>query len=350
MEGNEASEIARQAAVNRIRAHQALPDPAILAAAVRSGDRSALSRAITLAESTHPDHRPLSNAVIHEVLPATGKSIRIGITGVPGVGKSTFIESFGILLAEKGHRIAVLAIDPSSPFTGGSILGDKTRMEKLSVHPQVFIRPTPSALTPGGVARHTRESIMLCEAAGYGIILVETVGVGQGEIAVHGMTDFFLLLMLAGAGDQLQGIKRGIMELCDGMLITKADGENIAASQRAQGDYMSALHLFPPRESSWVPRVLAISAAEHKGIEEAWQMISDHATWMKERGLFEAHRRQQDVQWFSESVQGMLFDLLARDGQWMSAKKELESAVQSGARSPFDAADELLQLARKRLH
>lgn len=340
----------RRKAVDRIRAHNVLPDPEALAAALRTGDRAALSRAITLAESTHPDHRAISNAVIHALMPHTGNAIRIGITGVPGVGKSTFIEAFGVMLAEQGHRIAVLAIDPSSPFTGGSILGDKTRMEKLSVHPNVFIRPTPSSLTPGGVARHTRESIMLCEAAGCDIVLVETVGVGQGEIAVHGMTDFFLLLMLAGAGDQLQGIKRGIMELCDGMLITKADGDNVAASQRAQGDYMSALHLFPPRESGWVPRVIATSAAEHKGIDEAWQMITDHSKWMKERGLFEAQRRQQDVQWFTDSVQGMLFDLLAQDKAWMDAKKKLESEVHAGSRNPFDAADELIQLVRARLH
>ncbi len=341
---------ARSAAVNRIRVHQILPEVTTLAAALRTGDRSALARAITLAESNHPDHRSFSARLIREILPHTGHSVRIGITGVPGVGKSTFIEAFGMHLTALGHRIAVLAIDPTSPFSGGSILGDKTRMERLSVHPSVFIRPSPSALAPGGVARHTRESIMLCEAAGYTTILVETVGVGQGEMAVHGMTDFFLLLMLAGAGDQLQGIKRGIMELCDGVLITKSDGANLDASTRARAEYTSALHLFPPRPADWMPRVLAVSALENRGMDETWQIISDHTAWMKERGWFDAHRREQDVQWFNDSFRGMLMDHLSSTAGWNDLRRRLEEDVRKGGRSPFDAADELLRHALSAAH
>src|SRR4030043_589923 len=232
---------------------------------ILSGNRTILSRAITLTESLLPKHYETIQAIIEKCLPFSGRSVRIGITGIPGAGKSTFIESFGLYLADQGRKIAVLAIDPSSKKTKGSILGDKTRREKLSVHPDAFIRPSPSAGTLGGVARKTRETIILCEAAGFDTILVETVGVGQSETSVHSMVDFFLLLMLAGAGDELQGIKRGIFEMADLVAITKADGTNIKKAERAKSEYSNALHLFPPSESGWIPRVITCSSKTGSG-------------------------------------------------------------------------------------
>jgi len=343
-------EKARYEAVERIRAKVVDIQPSALADRIIAGDKTALAQAITLAESTNSAHQTAMKEIIRRCLPHTGKSIRIGITGVPGVGKSTFIEAFGLHVVAQNHTVAVLAIDPTSPFSHGSILGDKTRMEHLSVHPSAFIRPSPSSLNPGGVARHTREGIMLCEAAGFDVVIVETVGVGQGEIAVHGMTDFFLLLMLAGAGDQLQGIKRGIMELCDGMLITKCDGENTNASQRAKAEYISALHLFPPRESNWMPRVETISALQVQGMDKAWNMIEEHAQWMKSRGHFESHRKSQDVLWMHESVRNEVF---ARMLGSESMKREIalwEQRVSEGTASPFDAAEILVASAMSETH
>jgi len=260
------------------RAHEQSLTPEILLNKIIKGDVSGLSEGITLLESSRQEDNEKAQELLKLALPHSGRSIRIGITGVPGVGKSTFIESFGIELIKREKRVAVLAIDPSSEKSGGSILGDKTRMVELSTNKNAFIRPSATAGSLGGVARKTRESILLCEAAGYDVILVETVGVGQSEIAVHSMTDFFLLLMLAGAGDELQGIKRGIMEMADSILITKTDGKNIKMANLARTEYKNALHLFPPNDNGWIPQIETISALEEKGIEKVWQIISSFKT------------------------------------------------------------------------
>ncbi len=262
------------------------------------GDRVILSRAITLVESANPDHFEMAQAIIEQCLPHSGNSLRIGITGVPGVGKSTFIESFGQLLTGLGHKLAVLAIDPSSERTKGSILGDKTRMEGLSVDPNAFIRPSPSGSTLGGVARKTRETIILCEAAGFDVIIVETVGVGQSETVVKSMVDFFLLLMLAGAGDELQGIKRGIMEMADGLIINKADGDNKAKAVGAQAQYRAALKLFPKNENNWTVPVEVCSALEGFAIDKVWEMIRQYEALTKGNGFFEKNRTEQNVNIF----------------------------------------------------
>ena len=266
-------------------------------------DISVLARAITLAESNKAEHQEISKQVIEKILPHTGNSVRIGITGVPGVGKSTFIEVFGQALIEKKHRVAVLAVDPSSTLSKGSILGDKTRMEKLSSTGDVFIRPSPSSGSLGGVARKTRESILLCEAAGFDYILIETVGVGQSETEVHNLTDFFLLLMLAGAGDELQGIKRGIMEMADGIAITKADGTNADKAKAARVEYSNALHLFPPTESGWIPEVKTCSSTQNKGIEEVYDMIEKYIRHTKAKNYFTKKRQEQTLFWFESLVQ-----------------------------------------------
>ena len=265
---------------------------------ILKGDRVILSRAITLIESANPDHFEMAQAIIERCLPHSGNSLRIGITGVPGVGKSTFIESFGTMLTGMGHKLAVLAIDPSSERTKGSILGDKTRMETLSVDPHAFIRPSPSGSTLGGVARKTRETIILCEAAGFDVILVETVGVGQSETVVKSMVDFFLLLMLAGAGDELQGIKRGIMEMADGLIINKADGDNKAKAVGAQAQYRAALKLFPKNESQWDVPVEVCSALEGYAIDKVWKMILQYEALTKGNGYFEKNRTEQNVNIF----------------------------------------------------
>src|SRR3989339_1322978 len=257
---------------------------------ILSGNTTILSQAITLVESSRNDHRAIAQNLISECLPHVVKSMRIGITGVPGAGKSTFIEAFGGLITAMGHKLAVLAIDPSSERSKGSILGDKTRMEELSIDKNAYIRPSPSSGSLGGVARKTRESMILCEAAGFDTIFIETVGVGQSETAVHSMVDFFLLLMLAGAGDELQGIKRGIMEMADGLAITKADGDNIHASNRAALEYRNALHLFPPTENGQVPKVLCISAREKSGLEELWATIGEFIHQVKSNGHFDKNR------------------------------------------------------------
>ena len=258
---------------------------------ILSGNITLLSQAITLIESSLIEHHNLGQKVIERCLPHTGHSVRIGITGVPGVGKSSFIESLGSTITSSGHKLAVLAIDPSSERSKGSILGDKTRMETLSTDQNAFIRPSPSAGSLGGVARKTRETIILCEAAGFDTIFIETVGVGQSETAVHSMVDFFLLLMLAGAGDELQGIKRGIMEMADMIAITKSDGDNIRKAQVAKVEYESALHLFPPSESGWIPRVATCSAKEKTGIVELWNSINEYVTFAESNGYFKSRRR-----------------------------------------------------------
>ena len=269
---------------------------------ILNGDRVLLSRAITLIESSKEEHYNLAQKIIEACIPHSGMSLRIGITGVPGVGKSTFIETLGKYLIDLGHRPAVLAVDPSSSISGGSILGDKTRMERLAVDENAFIRPSPSAGSLGGVARKTKEIIILCEAAGYDIILVETVGVGQSETTVHSMVDFFLLLMLAGAGDELQGIKRGIVEMCDGMAINKADGDNIHKAEAAKVQYENALHLLMPSETGWRPKVLTCSSLDGNGVPEIWEMIREFEMMMKNHGVFETRRNIQRKHRMHETI------------------------------------------------
>jgi LAO/AO transport system kinase len=303
------------------------------------GDRAALAQAITCIESGPEE---VASEIVRLCLPASGKSVRMGITGVPGVGKSTFIDTFGMALLESGKKVAVLAVDPSSPISKGSILGDKTRMERLAADNRAFIRPSPSSETLGGVARKTRETILLCEAAGYDTILVETVGVGQSETAVHAMTDFFVLLMLAGAGDQLQGIKRGIMEMCDAMVITKADGDNTSHATRAKSEYASALHLFPAREDGWFPPVLTTSAIERKGIDELVQLLAHYTAWMQERGLINQRRKKQSLDWLHEELRARIVEQFYNNTHVASQLKDIELLVAEGRISPFQAAANLL--------
>ena len=269
---------------------------------ILKGNITVLGQAVTLVESQNPDHYALAQEVIEKCLPHAGRSVRIGITGVPGAGKSTSIDAFGLHVLKDGGKLAVLAIDPSSERSNGSILGDKTRMEKLSVHPDAFIRPSPSAGSLGGVARKTRETIVLCEAAGFDKIFVKTVGVGQSETAVHSMVDFFLLIQLAGTGDELQGIKRGIMEMADGIVINKADGDNIDRARLAQAQFRNALHLFPLPPSGWTPEVLTYSGYYEIGIPEVWDMIYRYFDFVKKNGYFEEKRRQQEKYWMYESI------------------------------------------------
>lgn len=311
---------------------------------LQAGDREALAHAITEVERTLPDARRRASALLELCLPHAGKSRRIGITGVPGVGKSTFIERFGQALTAQGQRVAVLAIDPSSRKTGGSILGDKTRMEQLARDPLAFIRPSPAADTLGGVARATRESIMLCEAAGYTTIIVETVGVGQSETAVHGMVDFFLLLMLAGAGDELQGIKRGIMEMADALFITKADGNNIAQTELAKRQYENALHLFPAQTSGWIPVVGTCSALENAGMDQVHDAIESYFSKVSASGWMEEHRREQDLVWMQEALHAEIMLELQSNSTLQARWKELKDAVVARRKSPFAAAQELAAL------
>jgi LAO/AO transport system kinase len=273
-----------------------------LADGILSRKRVLLSRAITLIESQKKDDQEDAKLLIERILPFTGSSIRIGITGAPGVGKSTFVETFGNHLTHKGRRLAVLAIDPSSPKSKGSILADKTRMESLSRNLYAFIRPTPAGAMLGGVANNTRETILLCEAAGFDVILVETVGVGQSEVTVRSMVDFFLLLMLAGAGDELQGIKKGIIEMADAIVITKADNENTVQAQKAKSEYQNALHLFEPAPSGWTPSVLTSSAIANTGIDEVWTMIESYQQKMLANGYLSKNREQQDIAWFHSQL------------------------------------------------
>ena len=312
-----------------------------------NGNISILGRVITLVESTRVDHQKLAQDILEMCMPTTGKSVRIGITGVPGVGKSTFIESFGKLLTSLGKKVAVLAIDPSSEQGRGSILGDKTRMESLSVDPMAFIRPSPNAGSLGGVARKTRESILLCEAAGYDVIIVETVGVGQSETAVHSMVDFFLLLMLAGAGDELQGIKRGIMEMADALTITKADGDNINKSKLAVGDYKRAIHLFPAKTNNWIPKVLTCSAYENTGIEDIWETINSFVNHCVCNNTFEENRKKQAQFWLHESIQEQLGNYFYQKPEVKKLLPQLEEEVLSGKLSPFIAANKLIDLFKK---
>jgi LAO/AO transport system kinase len=328
-------------AIALIRSQAQSRDAHTLAHELMSGNRAALAQAITCVES---GPEAMASEIIRLCMPASGRSVRMGITGVPGVGKSTFIDTFGMALLEAGRKVAVLAVDPSSPISKGSILGDKTRMERLAADSRAFIRPSPSSETLGGVARKTRETILLCEAAGYDTILVETVGVGQSETAVHSMTDFFVLLMLAGAGDQLQGIKRGIMEMCDAMIITKADGNNTSHASRAKAEYASALHLFPARDDGWFPPVLTTSALEGKGLDDVMNIMNEFVQWMQQRGLLEERRKQQNLSWLHETVRAGIIDRFYHNASVMEHVRKMEAEVASGALSPFQAATELLSI------
>lgn len=304
------------------------------------GSRVALSESITLLESQNSADRKQAQALIQMALPHAGKSVRVGITGVPGVGKSTFIESFGQKIIASGKKLAVLAIDPSSEEGGGSILGDKTRMETLSLSDRAFIRPSPSGKSLGGVARATREAIVLCEAAGYDFILVETVGVGQSETLVHSMVDYFLLLMLAGAGDELQGIKRGIMEMADVLLINKADGDNAHKAKLARREYKNAMHLFPPKKSGWIPNAFTVSGLNGVGLDEVIADIDQYVLHTKTNGYFDHLRGEQDVRWYRETIQERILEHYLSSEK---AREELaadEKAIRQQQLSPFEASEE----------
>ena len=306
---------------------------------VIAGNRSALAKAITLVESTLDEHQQEALSIIQDILPHSGQSLRIGITGVPGVGKSTFIEALGKHLTAQGVKVAVLAIDPSSEKSGGSILGDKTRMHELSVDELAFIRPSPTAGSLGGVTKKTRESILLCEAAGYEVILIETVGVGQSETAVHSMVDVFVLLMLAGAGDELQGIKRGIMEMADILLVNKADGDNLINAKKAQVQYKTALHLFPPNPNGWTPRVGICSALEKQYIDKTWKTIEAYINWTKERGELQRKRKEQNRYWFHQMIKNRLENDFYSQNQ--SQITNLEKQVTEAKLSPSQALRKL---------
>ncbi len=316
---------------------------------ILSGDRVLLSQAVTLVESSLPEHQETAQAIIEQCLPHSGNSIRVGITGVPGAGKSTSIDAFGMHLLEQGHKLAVLAIDPSSERSKGSILGDKTRMEKLSMAENAFIRPSPSAGSLGGVARKTREIIVLCEAAGFDYIFVETVGVGQSETAVHSMVDFFLLIQLAGTGDELQGIKRGIMEMADGIVINKADGDNIDKANMARRQLRNALHLYPLPESGWSPEVLTYSGYYKIGIAEVWEMIHRFIAFVRENGYFDRKRKEQAKYWMFESINEQLRNGFYRDPEIAQLLTRLEDEVLQDRKSSFTAAREALD-AYYRIH
>jgi LAO/AO transport system kinase len=305
---------------------------------ILNGDRIILSQAITLVESTLPEHNKVAQEIIERCIPYSGKSIRVGITGVPGAGKSTFIETLGLKLVRNNQKLAILVIDPSSERSKGSILGDKTLMTMLSNESNAFIRPSPSAGTLGGVARKTRETIILCEAAGYNVIFIETVGVGQSETAVHSMVDFFLLLMLAGAGNELQGMKRGIMEMAHAIVITKADGSNILNAEKAKKDYKNALHLYPPMESEWTPKVLLCSSKDDTGIDQIWNTILEFKELTTQNNYYEKHRRSQSRYWLYETINQNLKDNFYQSDKIQKLLKEYEEKVNNDNISAFSAA------------
>lgn len=320
------------------------PSSSELIKAIIDKDKVALSRAITLIESTNIDHLNKANEVISGCLPFANKSVRIGITGVPGVGKSTFIESFGTFLTSIGKKVAVLAVDPSSSLNHGSILGDKTRMEELVKNENAFIRPSASGATLGGVARKTREAIILCEAAGFDVILIETVGVGQSETAVHSMVDFFLLLKISGAGDELQGIKRGIMEMADAIVINKADGDNINKAKLAKTEFSRALHLFPQKKSGWQPQVSTCSAIESNGIEAIWDTMERYFDLVKYNKYFESNRQNQSQFWMMETINDQLKGNFYSHPMVKESLVELKKLVADDKVSPFTAASKLLSI------
>ncbi|MGV0644924.1 methylmalonyl Co-A mutase-associated GTPase MeaB [Mycolicibacterium sp. XJ879] len=316
-----------------------------LASGISDGDRAALAKAITLVESTRPDHREQAQRLLLELTPRAGDAIRVGITGVPGVGKSTTIEALGMYLIEQGHRVAVLAVDPSSTRTGGSILGDKTRMARLAVHPDAYIRPSPTSGTLGGVAKATRETIVLLEAAGFDVILVETVGVGQSEVTVADMVDTFVFLTLARTGDQLQGIKKGVLELADVVVVNKADGEHAVEARKAARELSQAIRLIYPRETLWRPPVLTMSALEGVGLAEMWDTVLKHRQVLTEAGEFEVRRRDQQVNWTWSMVRDAVLDRVLSHPAVKEIRTEVERQVRSGELTPALAAQQLLDAA-----
>jgi len=326
-----------------LKSKRKLPDVNLLVDKILSGDKIYLSKAITLIESTHPKHYLLGQEVIKKCLPQSGNSVRIGITGVPGVGKSTFIERLGKYYTSQGHKVAVLAIDPSSSLSKGSILGDKTRMESLSRDKNAYIRPSASGNHLGGVARKTRETILLCEAAGFDKIIIETVGVGQSETIAHSMVDFFLLLKLAGAGDELQGIKRGIIEMADLIVINKAEKENINSAKLAQKAFENALHFYPPKDNGWIPKVLLASALLNKGINNIARSIDSYIQLTKQKGFFEKKRKEQDVYWFKETVNREILEKFYRQTQVQKLFEKFVQEINTNKITAFEAAEKLLK-------
>ena len=324
----------------------AIPDIEALKRDLSAGHRAALARAITLIESRRSDHQAAARDLVQALLPETGKAVRVGITGSPGVGKSTTIDALGMFLIERGHKVAVLAVDPSSARTGGSILGDKTRMARLSASDNAYIRPSPASGTLGGVAAKTREAMLLCEAAGFDVVLVETVGIGQSETAVCDMTDFFLALMLPGAGDELQGIKKGLVELADMIAVNKADGDNVKRANLAAGEYRGALHILTPRSEHWHPPVLTYSALTGTGIDTIWQKILDHRTAMNASGEFDARRRDQQVKWMWSMFEQLTMARLRSDASVRAKVKRIETEVAAGRISPALAAEQIAEMLR----
>jgi LAO/AO transport system kinase len=324
----------------------AAPDIEVLAKDLRSGHRAALARAITLVESRRSDHQAAARELVQALLRNTGKAVRVGITGSPGVGKSTTIDALGMFLIERGHKVAVLAVDPSSARTGGSILGDKTRMARLAASESAYIRPSPSSGTLGGVAAKTREAMLLCEAAGFDVVLVETVGIGQSETAVCDMTDFFLALMLPGAGDELQGIKKGLVELADMIAISKADGDNVKRANLAAAEYRGALHILSPRSEHWQPPVVTYSGLTGSGIDALWQKILDHRTAMNASGEFAGRRQQQQVKWMWSMLEQLTMARLRSDSSVRAKVKRIEAEVAGGRTSPALAAEQIAEMLR----
>jgi LAO/AO transport system kinase len=345
-EASTSAQSARDASIALVRqARLTELSPKEIVAELKNGNKTALSRAITLIESTASKHQAQAKEILKLAF-GPSNSLRIGITGVPGVGKSTFIEQLGMRLTKAGHRVAVLAVDPSSSISGGSILGDKTRMQELTQSPSAFIRPTPSRLTLGGVARHTRESIILCEAAGYDLILIETVGVGQSETAVHDLCDFFLLLQLAGAGDELQGIKRGIIEMADAIVINKADNEaQLKIARAAQLEYQRALGLFPHKSSGWQPKTMTCSALHNIGIDEIWSMIQEYVALTQSNGHFAQKRIDQNLSWLEKTVIESLRETLLLQPEVIDQWEQLKEKVSEDKITPVDAAEILLKTA-----
>jgi len=315
-----------------------------MADAVRSGDRAVLARAITLVESTKPEHLARAQALLQDLLPTTGGALRVGITGVPGVGKSTTIDQLGMTLVEAGHKVAVLAVDPTSKRTGGSILGDKTRMNRLALLADAFIRPSPTSGTLGGVTRKTRETMVLCEAAGFNVIIIETVGVGQSETAVADMVDFFLVLLLAGGGDDLQGIKKGVIEIADMIAINKADGDNVTRAERAAGDYRNAMQILTPHGATWHPPVITISGQTNKGLEVLWGKVLEHRERMTATGEFHARRQRQAVSWMRDMLEDRLMAALRANPSVARALPAIESGVRNGTLLPTIAVERLIAL------
>jgi LAO/AO transport system kinase len=319
------------------------PDIAELRRGIRSGERAIVARGITLIESSRAGHQQAARALVQELLPLTGRAIRLGITGAPGVGKSTTIDTLGTHLTGKGHRVAVLAIDPSSSRTGGAILADKTRMARLGSDPNAFIRPSSAAGTLGGVAAKTREAMLICEAAGYDVVIVETIGVGQSETAVADMTDFFLALMLPGAGDEIQGLKKGVVELADMIAVNKADGDNVERAKAAAAEYRAALHILTPRSPNWTPPVATYSALTGDGIDALWASVLGHREKMQETGEFDARRREQQVKWMWAMLDARLATRLRSDPALRKQLPQIEAEVASGKLSPALAVDRIAQ-------